>query len=56
MLEMFQSWIEERQDSATFSTTKEFRDEQYKKYDELCKRKEKKVTEILEKVKEEFKK
>lgn len=43
MLDMFKQWILERQDSQTFSTTKDFREEQYKKYDELMKRKQKKV-------------
>ena len=52
MTEMFINWIYERQDSATFSTTKDYREEQYKKYDELVKRKQAKTEEIVNKVKE----
>ena len=56
MIELFVSWIDERRSSATFSTTKDFRDSQYQKWDELKQRRNAKLEQIREKVLQEVKK
>ena len=55
-IELFVSWVEERQGSFTFSTSKEEREEKYKEFNEIIEKIGKKYEELGKKVEEEIKK
>ena len=45
-IDLFVSWVEERQDSPTFSTTKDEREEKYNEYGELLEKMNNKMQEL----------
>ena len=55
-IELFVSWVEERQGSFTFSTPKEEREAKYKEFYEIMEKIQKKYEELGAKVEEEIKK